>query len=353
MIHRKRCIVIGASAGGVEALQQVVAQLPEKLAVPVFVVLHIPPYLDSSLPEILERAGPLRAMHPRDGQPIAGGVIYVALPDHHLLIGKGRMAVKRGPKENRFRPSIDALFRSAAYIYGSGAIGVILSGALDDGTSGLWSIKRLGGIAIIQDPGEALFESMPRNALEFVKPDYLRESNHIGRLLGELVERAPLAKVLVEPKLKSLIRTEIEIAAEGGAFQKGIMKIGTFTPFTCPECHGALVKIGEGRISRFRCHTGHAYTESALLEGIMESSEKQLWQVIRSLEEAVMLLNSMGGRLRSSGDLAQSEKFHQKARETEQHAKSLQNTALAHQWLCSNPLSNPPSEEEAIAQAKS
>src|SRR5688572_25460972 len=140
-------VVIGASAGGVESLREVVKGLPADLPAAVFVVLHISPFQPSSLPEILSRSGPLPACHPEDGAKIEAGRIYTAPPDHHLLIERGRVAVAKGPKENRFRPSIDALFRSAAYSYGPKVIGIVLSGALDDGTSGLWSIKRLGGTA--------------------------------------------------------------------------------------------------------------------------------------------------------------------------------------------------------------
>lgn len=164
-----------------------VFRLPADLLAPVFVVLHIPPFVASSLPAILSKAGPLPAVHPKDGVKIKGGFIYVAPPYHHLLIGNGSMAVKKGPKENRFRPSIDALFRSAAYVYGPRAIVVILSGALDDGTSGLWSIKRLGGIAIVQQPNQARFESMPGSALEYVEVDHNLPSTEIGALLGHLV----------------------------------------------------------------------------------------------------------------------------------------------------------------------
>src|SRR5215216_8035460 len=188
VIMSERCIVIGASAGGVETLREVVAHLPEDLSVPVFVVLHIPPFVASSLPKILSEAGHLPAVHPQDGDKIKPGHIYIAPPDHHLLIEEEHMAVKRGPKENHFRPSIDALFRSAAYIYGPKAIGVVLSGALDDGTSGLWSIKRLGGTAIVQEPSQAQFDSMPLSALEYVEVDYNLPSTEIGALLGRLAD---------------------------------------------------------------------------------------------------------------------------------------------------------------------
>src|SRR5215208_5246247 len=183
------CIVIGASAGGLEPLRDVVAQLPGDLPAPVFVVMHLPPNHKSYLPEILSKTGSLPALHPTDNTKIEVGFIYVAPPDHHLLIDGGHIAVKRGPKENGFRPSIDALFRSAAYSYGPGAIGVVLSGALNDGTSGLWSIKRLGGIAIVQDPYEARYPSMPRSALEYIEADYSVRSTEIAPLLTRLASQ--------------------------------------------------------------------------------------------------------------------------------------------------------------------
>ena len=332
-MDQKRCIVIGASAGGVETLQEVVANLPANFSIPVFVVLHIPPYIASSLPEILGRAGPLPATHPHDGETIQSGVIYVAPPDHHLLVGLDTIAVKRGPKENRFRPSIDALFRSAAYSYRSGAIGVVLSGALDDGTSGLWSIKRLGGIAIIQEPNEARFESMPRNALEYVVPDHIASATEIGRLLARLPGELPSQAAAVAPGILALLEKEVEIAADGGAFQKGIMEIGQLTPFTCPECHGALVRIGEGKMSRFRCHTGHAYSDSALLEAVMESTGEMLWQVIRSLEEGAMLLTHMAQHLQDAGAPDRADIFLAKAQELERRSKTFHDTVLTHESL--------------------
>ncbi|MDD5461312.1 MAG: chemotaxis protein CheB [Methylococcales bacterium] len=329
----QRCIAIGASAGGVEALQDLVSRLPADLPAPVFVVLHIPPYAASSLPAILSKAGPLTAVHPQDGAKIENGCIYVAPPDHHLLIENGSLAVRIGPKENRFRPSIDALFRSTAYIYGSRAIGVILSGALDDGTSGLWSIKRLGGITIVQEPGQACFESMPRSALDYVEVDHILPSLEIGSLLGRLINEQPGPAVSVASKLMMLMHKEGQIAAEDGAFQKGIMELGRLTPFTCPECKGVLVKIAEGKMSRFRCHTGHAYTDNALLEAVMESIGEMLWQVIRSFEEGVMLLNHMGKHLEDSGDDSRAEVFFNKARELEKRSSTFHADVLNHESL--------------------
>ncbi|RYD35953.1 MAG: chemotaxis protein CheB [Verrucomicrobiaceae bacterium] len=342
MKKHDRCIVIGASAGGVETLREVVAGLPADLRVPVFVVLHIPPYAASILPKILAKACPLPVIHAKDGERVSGGTVYVASPDHHLLIEGGRVAVKRGPKENRFRPSIDALFRSAAHVYGPGAVGVVLSGALDDGTSGLWSIQRTGGTVVIQQPGDARFDSMPRSALEYVVPDHLLPAAEMGPLLGRLALEPVPAAPPMDPHFEKLLAAEVKIAAEGGAFQKGIMELGTLTPFTCPECHGALARILNGLTLRFRCHTGHAYTDSALLEGVMECAGEMLWQVIRTLEESVMLLNNMGTHLREAGDMGRAEAFFTKARILEKRSRAFHDAALDHESLSGDNLGQKP-----------
>jgi two-component system, chemotaxis family, protein-glutamate methylesterase/glutaminase len=337
-----RAIVMGASAGGVEALSEVVAALPADLNVPVFVVLHVPPYLPSCLPDILSRAGPLTAVHPADGAKIQPGLIYIAPPDHHLLIADDRVAVTKGPKENRFRPSIDVLFRSAAYTCGTRAIGVVLSGALDDGTSGLWSIKRLGGLAIVQQPSQARFESMPRSALDYVDVDYNLPSTEIGALLAGLVRELPASEQVEDPETRKRMAKELAIAHDNNAFQKGIMKLGSLTPFTCPECHGVLVRIAEGEMSRFRCHTGHAYTDSALLEAVMESTGEMLWQVIRSFEEGVMLLDHMARHLEEAGDRGRAETFSAKARELDERSRTFHAAVLRQESLSGDNLGQPP-----------
>ncbi len=170
---KRDIIVIGSSAGGVLALQELVASLPVGFKVPIFIVQHIPPTSTSMMPQILSRVGLLKAVHPRDGDPIEEGHIYLAPPDHHMLVERDRILIKKGPKENRFRPSIDALFRSAAYNYGSRVIGIVLTGLLDDGTSGMWSVKRLGGLGIVQQPQDAAYPSMPASVLEYVDVDYV------------------------------------------------------------------------------------------------------------------------------------------------------------------------------------
>lgn len=331
-MSKLRIIVLGASGGGVAPLREVMAGLPADLRAAVLVVLHIPPYRASMLPAILGRAGPLPAHHAVDGEALKAGHIYVAPPDHHLLVDGRRLAVKRGPKENRFRPSIDALFRSAAYSAGPNVTGVILSGALDDGTSGLWTVKRLGGMAIVQRPSDAQVESMPLSALQEVEIDYNVPAREIGPLIDRLVKE-PLRDVPGEPALRKRLKIEIGIATEDAAFQKGVMEIGSLTPFTCPECHGALVKIPELTMNRFRCHTGHAYTDSSLLEAVAESTGEMLSQVMRSYEEAVMLLREMAGNLERSGDAKRATPFLAKAKELERRSRAMHDSVLQHENL--------------------
>ena len=187
---KKDIVVVGASAGGMEALQKLVAGLPQDFAASLFVVWHMSPGVRSVLPEVLGRAAPLPVLSPADGDPIVPGRIYVAPNDHHMLLELGYIRIAKGPKENRFRPALDPLFRSAAYVYGPRVIGVVLSGALDDGTSGLWTIKLRGGAAIVQDPADAAVRGMPLSALNSVEIDHRRPAAELGELLGALVREA-------------------------------------------------------------------------------------------------------------------------------------------------------------------
>ena len=247
---RRDVIAIGASAGSVEALTALVKSLPADLAASIFVVLHIPPYSPSSIPEILTRAGPLKASHPTDGAKVERSRIYVGPPDHHLLVENERILIRRDPKENRFRPSIDALFRSVAYSYRTRVIGVVLSGVLDDGTSGLWTIKRLGGAAVVQEPDDALYPDMPQSVLNELEADEVVPVSKMGELLARLTTTVVPDSVDVSSEDLKKPALEIEIAMRDDAFRRGIMHWGEFSPFTCPECHGSLVKITEGKFSR-------------------------------------------------------------------------------------------------------
>ena len=322
-----RIITVGASAGGVESLCKLVAVLPRDLDAAVFVVLHIPPNHVSNLPCILSRKGPLRAFHPKDRDEIAPGRIYVAPPDHHLLIETNQVLVTRGPKENRNRPSVDALFRSAAYTHGPNVIGIVLSGALDDGTSGLWSIKRMGGVTMTQNPLEAAFDSMPASALSQVEIDHCLPVQQMGPMLEKILKQE-LAMPGVKTEDSQRMGLEVSIAVDGDAFKKGIMNSGALTPFTCPECQGVLVELKEGKIARFRCHTGHAYSSSALLSGVMEKIDESYWSAMRSLEEAAMLLEQMGKSFAEAGEEEKACLFEDRARLANQQSRMLRQTLL-------------------------
>jgi two-component system chemotaxis response regulator CheB len=284
-------IVVGTSAGGVEALQILVGGLPCDLPAAIFIVLHVAPTGPSFLDEILTRAGPLPATQGIDGELITPGRIYVASPDHHLLLEPGHVRVTRGPKENRFRPAIDALFRSAAYAYGPRVIGVILTGALDDGTAGLWAVKDQGGLTVVQDPQDALHSSMPQSALRHVAVDYCVPLAKLALMLVRLAsEPAPTEEGFPVSK-KLAIETQIARGYHG--LDAGILALGSLSPYTCPECHGVLVQLQDGDFIRFRCHTGHAYSPSSLLAEVTQSVENSLWSTLRTMEESILLLQHL------------------------------------------------------------
>jgi two-component system, chemotaxis family, protein-glutamate methylesterase/glutaminase len=290
-VANRQIIVIGTSAGGVKALSNIVEQLPNNLNAAIFIVLHISPYQRSKLPEILTRAGNLNSVHATDGEPIHHGKIYVAPPDRHLLIEPGRVRVTKGPKENRFRPAIDPLFRSAAYAYGPGVIGVVLTGALDDGTAGLWAVKDRGGIAVVQDPDDAEQTSMPWTALNNVEVDYCLPVKEIANILVTLTQGSvgPERGSPVSDKLG----IETKIALGQNSADLDVTQLGKNSEFTCPECHGTLTEIIDGRVQRFRCHTGHAFSNASLLAELTDSVEESLWNSIRVIEERIRLLKHL------------------------------------------------------------
>lgn len=330
----KDIIVIGASAGGFEALKKLVSGLPADLPASIFVVWHLSPDLQETvLPEVLSKTGRLRAKTAVDGELIRRGNIYVAPPDHHLLLEREKMRVTRGPKENRFRPAVDPMFRSAAYSFGSRVVGVILSGNLGDGTAGLWTVKYLGGTAVVQDPLDAEFNGMPNSAMREVKVDYCLPITEIASVLTKLAtERAgetPELTMREEEKLK----TEIQIAAEHSALEQGVFELGELSPYTCPECHGVMVRLKDGGIMRFRCHTGHAFSADALLAGIAENVEDSIWNTVRVMEENLMLLWQLGENLAENGHKKISETYFAKARETEECINLMRQTAMNQEKL--------------------
>lgn len=287
-------IVIGASAGGLPVLQRLIAELPPDLPAALCVVWHLPPDGIGLLPEVLNRARTLPAANAVDGEDMLRGHVYVAPPDRHLLVERGRMRVTRGPKENRFRPAVDPLFRSAAFAYGPRLIGVVLSGALDDGSAGLRTIKRRGGTVVVQDPLDAEVPGMPRSAIQATEVDYVVPAAELAALLVRLSQEQATALTEEAMEGDEQTRIEIRIAAEDNALEAGVMQLGAPSPFTCPDCHGVLLALTDGEQHRYRCHTGHAFSADSLLAAVTSSSEEQLWSALRSLEESQLLLTHLG-----------------------------------------------------------
>jgi two-component system, chemotaxis family, protein-glutamate methylesterase/glutaminase len=273
----RRVIVIGASAGGVEALQQLVRTLPARLASPIFVVMHLYARSKSFLPDILSRAGPLPAMHAVDGAATERGHIYVAPPDRHLIIEREHMHVGWGPKENYQRPCINVTFRSAALAYGNRVIGVILTGQLDDGTAGSWDIKRRGGTIIVQHPDDAAFSSMPLSTLREVEADYTLPLSEIGPLLEQLSSQNG--------------KVESSVQQENPDMQPKVVDL------TCPECRGTIWEVPNGAIVQYRCRVGHSFSPRTMLAEHTAAQEKALWAAVVALEEGAVLANRLAHQL--------------------------------------------------------
>lgn len=300
MANRTRdIIVIGTSAGGVEALQTIVRTLPPKFPAAVFVTLHFPEHGTSVLPRILSRAGSLPAMHGANNDPIVHGRIYIAPPDHHLLLTTRGIRIVRGPKDNGNRPAVDPMFRSAAVAFGPRVIGVVLTGNLDDGTAGLAAIKRRGGLTVVQDPEEALFPSMPTSAIEHVAVDRVIRLSHFGRTIQELMSD-PVPDL--DPPVSQGDVMENEYAAgDLDAIEQPEKHPGAVSPYSCPDCGGVLWEVRDGEFIRFRCRVGHGWTSDALLAQQAHTLDDALWTALRALEENAALSRQIAARHRQRG----------------------------------------------------
>src|SRR5262245_13699616 len=311
---RHDLVVIGASAGGVEALKQLVACLPRDLPASVVAVLHLPAGGTSVLPSILDRAGPLAARPAHDGAPLEPGTIYVGVPDSHVQIDDGRLKVAGGPRENGHRPAIDPLFRSAAQSHRERAIGVILSGALDDGTLGLRAIKAHGGMTIVQDPQSALHPGMPRSAIRLVAPDRVLSPEQIAAAVAEFAngtgEKGHNGRRMEAPSEREQIRE-----------QAGPEQPGEETGLTCPECGGAIHELNDAGIVTYRCRVGHQYGSDTFVVEQSKTVENSLWAALRLLEERAVLMRRLADRHESQERSART--FTQKADDLESHAAEL------------------------------
>ena len=281
-MNARDVIVIGASASGLQPLTELVRALPSDLNAAVFVVRHLSPGTESLLPRLLEQAGQLKASHAVDREVFTNGHIYVAPPAHHLILEDGRITLSKGPKENRSRPAIDPLFRSAALAFRERVVGVVLSGNLDDGTAGLWSVKNRGGVTVVQDPNEAISGSMPRSALKHVQIDHCLPAGEIGLLLAKLA-CDPAAEVAGDGVVDDL-EVENRIALGDKEALHQIERIGKLTHFSCPECHGPLWELQNGSFIRFRCRSGHANTAENLIAEQTEIIDNLLRAALRETE---------------------------------------------------------------------
>jgi len=283
-----RIVVVGASAGGVRALQFLASRLPPDFPAPILAVQHIGSHR-SVLPDLLARNGPLSASHATDGEALRPGHIHLAPPDHHMMVSDATIRLSRGPKENHSRPAIDPLFRSVAIEWGAAAIGVLLTGHLDDGTAGFVAIKQCGGTTVVQDPDEAEAPSMPASALRYAKVDYTLPLVEIGGVLAKLADTPPTP--VPTPALATM-RHENEIMRGSGDFMTHLQAIGKPSMFVCPDCDGGLWEIAGASPPRYRCHTGHAYSLRNLQHAQAERTDEALWSAFRALQERELLLRT-------------------------------------------------------------
>ncbi|HLM52957.1 MAG TPA: chemotaxis protein CheB [Pseudoxanthomonas sp.] len=279
-----RIIALGASAGGVEALSQLVAALPSDLAASVLVVLHVSPDLPSHLPQILARSGDLPACHATDGAELRNGQILVAPPDRHMSVHDGKVRVWNGSKENRQRPSIDVTLRSVAVACGPRAIGAVLSGALDDGVAGMEAIVRSGGRALVQVPAQARHPYLPQNVIDAVPQAEVLTLEAMARRIVSLVAERVEANAALFDESVAMGRLELKISARMGTAEE-MNRLGMLSGLTCPECGGAIIQVQDTAQLRYRCHTGHGFTATSLFVEQSEQSEKLLWQALQLLRE--------------------------------------------------------------------
>lgn len=320
-------IAIGASAGGVETLVQLVQCLPADLDAAIFIVVHFPARATSVLPSILNRVKTLPAQHAIDGMSIESQQIYIAQPDYHLLIERGRIRLSHGARENGHRPAIDALFRSAAYTYGRRVIGVILTGTLDDGAAGLLTIKARGGYTIVQDPEEALFSGMPLSAIQAVEVDAILPVQNIADRLCELVKLPIPDPPLKKSMSEAMPQDDHWVAQEKDAIEQG-KRAGYASAFTCPDCGGVLWELTDYNLMRYRCHVGHAYSIESLLSEKDDSLERALWTANRAMEEKAALARRMATQARKSNHPMSEVQFSERAEEAEKHADVLKQVLL-------------------------
>lgn len=286
----RNIITVGASAGGLEAVTRLIRNFNTNMDVAIFIVIHLSTASKSDvIAKIIQRFTTFKCMVPVDQQEIENKTIYLAPANHHLLLEKGIMRITKGATENHYRPSIDVLFRSAAASYTACVTGIILTGLLDDGTSGMNAIKRCGGRCMVQDPEEAAFPDMPNSILQNITVDYSVPIAEMGAILSDLFSQS----VCQEQEVPADIKLESDIARRLTTHMEDLTQLGEFTPFTCPACGGVMIKVNSGPQPRYRCYTGHTFTENFLEIEQLKRIEESIWIAIRMMEERKNLLLNM------------------------------------------------------------
>jgi two-component system, chemotaxis family, protein-glutamate methylesterase/glutaminase len=321
---KKDIVVIGGSAGSHAVLQQIVSDLPANLPASIFVATHVPAGGATLLPDVLSRTSRMRVVRAVDGAPIERGCIYVAVPDHHLMVIDGTIRLGSGPRENMTRPAIDPLFRSAALSYGSRTVGVVLSGLLNDGASGLSAIKACGGTTVVQNPLDAHADQMPLAALEVVQVDQVAPASDLGRVLAQIVseDAAP------EQDCPDSLSLEVQIAGGGEVGAEMIRQIADPSALSCPDCAGVLSEVRDGQPLRYRCQIGHAMT-AEVLESRASHVHEALTVALRIMEERVTLVTRMAQDARRTQRDTVAELYETRAEEYSRYAAVLRQAAVA------------------------
>lgn len=316
-----RIIVIGGSSGALESLIPLARGLPANADAAVFVVFHTPPSSGSRLDRVLARVCDLPVHYAIDGESIRAGEMYLAPPDRHLIFEGGTVRLTQGPKENRFRPAIDPLFRTAAREHGSRVIGVILSGGQSDGAAGLAEIKKAGGVALVQDPAHSLVPALPEAAIARTRVDHVLTARDMADVVADLVGRTP-------PPEEVPMEPERDTAEVGGHDIHHAKDLGEPTPFTCPDCGGTLWMTQGGDLLQFRCHVGHRFNGDGLESAQSEEVERALWVAMRALEESAELRRRMARHAKEHDMEAIAASYDDQAADSEQKAAAIRRVLM-------------------------
>jgi len=322
-------IVMGASAGGIEALLELVPTLPADLPAAILLVVHIPESSVSHLPALLERRGRLPASEAEDGQPVTPGRIFVAPPAFHLTVQDGYLRLTRAPRENGLRPAVDPLFRTAANYYRRRLVGVLLSGTLDDGTAGLLQVKMRGGVVIVQSPDDALFTSMPATALRYMEVDYTLPVSGMATVLTALAHGHAAVQGEASKMSEGPQNDDDVVAQSRLRWEEGLDTADKQSVLTCPECGGVLWEMDTSTpMLRFECHTKHAYSADSLVSAQSSGAEASLWASVRRLEEVHSLALRLERHTRKHRDTETADALQRRAKQAKNQADAVREVIL-------------------------